>query len=74
MHEMSRRVPAGTGGKHARGGLRGANLQRVLAEGPRALFEALQRNARSQTEFGMHLLRLTTPRVKIIVQVPKEGR
>src|SRR5947208_11559275 len=25
VHEMSRRVPAGTGGKHARGGLRGAN-------------------------------------------------
>jgi tRNA-splicing ligase RtcB len=41
VHEISRRVPVGTGGRGAREGLRGANLDRVLREGPRALYEDL---------------------------------
>jgi tRNA-splicing ligase RtcB len=41
VHEISRRVPVGTGGRGAREGLRGANLERVLADGPRALLEDL---------------------------------
>jgi tRNA-splicing ligase RtcB len=41
VHEISRRVPVGTGGKGAREGVRGANLERVLAQGPRALYEQL---------------------------------
>ncbi len=39
VHEISRRVPAGARGKGSTGGLSGANLDRVLREGPRALFE-----------------------------------
>jgi tRNA-splicing ligase RtcB len=41
VHEISRRVPVGTGGRGAREGLRGANLERVLRDGPRALLEGL---------------------------------
>jgi tRNA-splicing ligase RtcB (3'-phosphate/5'-hydroxy nucleic acid ligase) len=41
VHEMSRRIPVGTGGKGAREGLRGASLGRVLTEGPRALLDDL---------------------------------
>jgi tRNA-splicing ligase RtcB len=41
VHELSRRVPVGTGGRGARDGLRGANLDRVLSLGPRALREDL---------------------------------
>jgi len=41
VHEISRRVPVGTGGKGAREGVRGANLERVLAHGPKALYEDL---------------------------------
>jgi tRNA-splicing ligase RtcB len=41
VHEISRRVPVGTGGRGAREGLRGANLHRVLREGPRALYADL---------------------------------
>jgi tRNA-splicing ligase RtcB len=41
VHELSRRIPVGTGGKGAREGLKGANLDRVLARGPRALLEDL---------------------------------
>jgi tRNA-splicing ligase RtcB len=41
VHEISRRVPVGPGGKGSRAGIRGANLDRVLAEGPRALVEDL---------------------------------
>src|SRR5436305_5777106 len=41
VHEISRRVPVGTGGRGAREGLRGANLDRVLAIGPQALLEDL---------------------------------
>lgn len=41
VHELSRRVPVGTGGKGAREGLRGAKLDRVLSLGPRALLEDL---------------------------------
>jgi tRNA-splicing ligase RtcB (3'-phosphate/5'-hydroxy nucleic acid ligase) len=40
VHEISRRVPVGAGGKGAGGGITGASLDRVLAEGPRALLEA----------------------------------
>jgi tRNA-splicing ligase RtcB (3'-phosphate/5'-hydroxy nucleic acid ligase) len=39
VHELSRRVPVGTGGRGAREGVRGANLDRVLSLGPRALLE-----------------------------------
>src|SRR5947209_10125465 len=39
VHEISRRVPVGTGGRGAQGGLRGVRLERVLAHGPRALLE-----------------------------------
>jgi tRNA-splicing ligase RtcB len=38
VHELSRKVPVGTGGD---GGIAGADLDRVLAEGPRALVEDL---------------------------------
>jgi len=41
VHELSRQVPVGAGGRGAHEGLRGANLQRVLAHGPRALLEDL---------------------------------
>jgi tRNA-splicing ligase RtcB (3'-phosphate/5'-hydroxy nucleic acid ligase) len=41
VHEISRRVPVGTGGRGAREGVRGAHLERVLELGPRALFEDL---------------------------------
>jgi tRNA-splicing ligase RtcB len=41
VHEISRRVPVGAGGRRARGGIAGARLDRVLAEGPRALAEDL---------------------------------
>jgi tRNA-splicing ligase RtcB (3'-phosphate/5'-hydroxy nucleic acid ligase) len=41
VHEISRRVPVGTGGKGTGGGIAGARLDRVLAEGPRALVEGL---------------------------------
>jgi tRNA-splicing ligase RtcB len=41
VHELARRVPVGMGGRGAREGVRGASLERVLAEGPRALLEGL---------------------------------
>ncbi|HEY6395946.1 MAG TPA: RtcB family protein, partial [Solirubrobacteraceae bacterium] len=41
VHEISRSVPVGTGGKGAREGVAGANLERVLRKGPRALFDDL---------------------------------
>jgi tRNA-splicing ligase RtcB len=41
VHELSRRVPVGTGGRGAHEGLKGANLNRVLEVGPRALLEDL---------------------------------
>lgn len=41
VHELSRRVPVGTGGKGAREGLRGASLHRVLSHGPQALLDDL---------------------------------
>jgi len=42
VHEISRRVPVGTGGRGAREGLRGAQLEEVLVGGPRALHERLE--------------------------------
>lgn len=42
VHEISRRVPVGTGGRgKSGGGVTGAHLERVLAEGPRALLDDL---------------------------------
>jgi tRNA-splicing ligase RtcB len=41
VHEISRRVPVGTGGRGAREGLTGARLEHVLTEGPRALLDEL---------------------------------
>src|ERR687888_2374801 len=41
VRQIARRVPAGGGGKRSRGGVAGANLDRLLAEGPRALVEGL---------------------------------
>jgi tRNA-splicing ligase RtcB (3'-phosphate/5'-hydroxy nucleic acid ligase) len=41
VHEISRWVPVGAGGKRAPGGIRGARLDRVLAEGPRSLADDL---------------------------------
>src|ERR1700749_3169428 len=41
VHELSRNVPVGTGGCGAHEGLRGADLERVLSLGPRALLEDL---------------------------------
>lgn len=41
LSEISRRVPVGTGGRGANQGVRGANLDRVLKVGPRALLEDL---------------------------------
>jgi tRNA-splicing ligase RtcB (3'-phosphate/5'-hydroxy nucleic acid ligase) len=41
VHELSRNVPVGAGGRGAQEGLRGANLERVLSLGPRALLEDL---------------------------------
>jgi tRNA-splicing ligase RtcB (3'-phosphate/5'-hydroxy nucleic acid ligase) len=39
VHEISRRVPVGAGGRGATGGLSGVSLDRVLRDGPRALYE-----------------------------------
>ncbi|MBV9193759.1 MAG: RtcB family protein [Solirubrobacterales bacterium] len=41
VHELSRRVPVGAGGRGAREGVAGADLARVLSLGPRALLEDL---------------------------------
>jgi tRNA-splicing ligase RtcB (3'-phosphate/5'-hydroxy nucleic acid ligase) len=41
VHEFSRRIPVGAGGRGSREGVRGASLERVLELGPRALLEEL---------------------------------
>jgi tRNA-splicing ligase RtcB (3'-phosphate/5'-hydroxy nucleic acid ligase) len=51
VHELSRRIPVGTGGKGAREGLKGANLERVLAHGPRALREDLGIGSEAELSF-----------------------
>ena len=51
VHELSRRVPVGTGGRGAREGLRGANLDRVLSLGPRALLEDLGVGSEEELSF-----------------------
>jgi tRNA-splicing ligase RtcB (3'-phosphate/5'-hydroxy nucleic acid ligase) len=51
VHELSRRVPVGTGGKGAREGLKGANLERVLSLGPRALLEDLGIGSEEELSF-----------------------
>jgi tRNA-splicing ligase RtcB len=50
VHEISRRVPVGTGGRGSREGLRGAKLDRVLGSGPRALLEALHIGSEAELE------------------------
>jgi tRNA-splicing ligase RtcB (3'-phosphate/5'-hydroxy nucleic acid ligase) len=47
VHELSRRVPVGTGGRGSRDGVRGANLDRVLSLGPRALHGLRQADGRA---------------------------
>jgi tRNA-splicing ligase RtcB (3'-phosphate/5'-hydroxy nucleic acid ligase) len=51
VHELSRNVPVGTGGRGAREGLKGANLERVLALGPRALLEDLGVGSEAELSF-----------------------
>jgi len=51
VHEMSRNVPVGTGGRGAREGIRGANLDRVLSLGPRALLEDLGIGSEAELAF-----------------------
>src|SRR6266480_3750862 len=41
VHEISRRVPVGAGGRAARRGVSGVKLEAVLEAGPRALLDAL---------------------------------
>ena len=51
MHELSRRVPVGTGGRGAHEGLKGANLERVLSVGPRALLDDLGIGSEAELAF-----------------------
>jgi tRNA-splicing ligase RtcB (3'-phosphate/5'-hydroxy nucleic acid ligase) len=51
VHELSRRVPVGTGGRGAHEGLRGASLERVLALGPRALLADLGIGSEEELHF-----------------------
>jgi tRNA-splicing ligase RtcB (3'-phosphate/5'-hydroxy nucleic acid ligase) len=51
VHELSRRIPVGTGGKGAREGLKGANLERVLSLGPRALLADLGIGSEAELSF-----------------------
>jgi tRNA-splicing ligase RtcB len=71
VHEISRQVPVGSGGRGAREGVAGANLERVLAEGPRALLEDLGIGSEEElelTESGGRLPgaepRLVSPRAR----------
>jgi tRNA-splicing ligase RtcB len=50
VHEISRQVPVGTGGRGSREGIRGANLERVLALGPQALLEDLGIGSETELE------------------------
>ena len=51
VHELSRRVPVGTGGRGAHEGLEGANLERVLSLGPRALLDDLGIGSEAELAF-----------------------
>jgi tRNA-splicing ligase RtcB (3'-phosphate/5'-hydroxy nucleic acid ligase) len=51
VHECSRRVPVGTGGRGAHEGVKGANLDRVLSLGPRALLEDLGIGSEAELAF-----------------------
>ncbi|MGO9905570.1 MAG: RtcB family protein [Solirubrobacteraceae bacterium] len=51
VHELSRRVPVGTGGRGAHEGLKGANLERVLSLGPRALLDDLGIGSEAELAF-----------------------
>jgi tRNA-splicing ligase RtcB len=50
VHEISRQVPVGTGGRGSREGIRGVSLERVLALGPRALLEDLGIGSEAELE------------------------
>jgi tRNA-splicing ligase RtcB len=49
--ELARRVPVGTGGRGAREGVGGVNLDRVLSLGPRALLDDLGIGTEDDVEF-----------------------
>jgi tRNA-splicing ligase RtcB len=51
VHELSRRVPVGTGGRGASEGVRGASLDRVLSLGPRALLQDLGMGSEEELAF-----------------------
>jgi tRNA-splicing ligase RtcB len=51
LHEISRRVPVGAGGRGASRGLSGINLDRVLSLGPRALLEDLGVGSEQELHF-----------------------
>ena len=51
VHELSRRVPVGTGGRGAHEGVRGASLERVLSLGPRALLDDLGIGSEEELHF-----------------------
>ena len=51
VHELSRRVPVGIGGRGAHEGLKGANLERVLSVGPRALLDDLGIGSEAELAF-----------------------
>jgi tRNA-splicing ligase RtcB len=51
VHELSRRVPVGTGGRGAHEGVRGASLDRVLSLGPRALLDDLGLGSEDELHF-----------------------
>jgi tRNA-splicing ligase RtcB (3'-phosphate/5'-hydroxy nucleic acid ligase) len=51
VHELSRRVPVGTGGRGAHEGVKGAGIDRVLSLGPRALLEDLGIGSEAELAF-----------------------
>jgi tRNA-splicing ligase RtcB len=57
VHELSRRVPVGTGGRRGEG-VRGVQLERVLALGPQALLEDLGIGTEEDIRFTESLGRL----------------
>jgi tRNA-splicing ligase RtcB len=50
VHEFSRQVPVGAGGRGSREGVRGASLERVLELGPRALLDSLGMGSEEDVE------------------------
>jgi tRNA-splicing ligase RtcB (3'-phosphate/5'-hydroxy nucleic acid ligase) len=51
VHEISRRVPVGTGGRGATEGVSGVRIERVLRDGPRALLDQLGVGTERDLEF-----------------------